>query len=393
VAKTGSTRRSQTLGALIARGSASRVELVDATGLSPATVSRAISELLRLGLVREGEPTREQRLGRSSIPLELAAERGLVCGVDLGATNVRLTIADLDCRPLAVSRQATPHVDDAGMLAQWLSDEVRRLVERANGHTGALWATVIGVPGVVHPSSGEIRFAPNLDVITGGWGSSVSDLLPGLLVVDNDANLALRGEMQFGAGRGLRSLVMFTIGTGIGAGVAVDGRLWRGRSGFAGEFGSLVVERGPRTLEQVASAPALLAAGLDTGLPVSSPDEVLAPDAPRRLVPLRERALQALLTAFSAASAAFEPEAILLGGGLAHALARWLPHLQKALAAVQPSPPDLLIGELGDLAGAAGALVVGLENAYARLGLEPYGLDGLPPARHRDEIIALLARK
>jgi len=383
--------RARVLGSLVASGRASRAELAATSGLSRATVSRVVEDLIAEGTIREREAIRRPR-GRSVTPLELVGERGVVCGVDLGATTVRIALADLSCRPLGVERAATPNDRGAAGLARWLAQRIRRLC-REVADEAELWATAVGVPGVVHPETRGIRLAPNLPGIAGTtFVASLERHLDGAVSLDNDANFALLGEMHFGAARGLSSAVMFTIGTGVGAGVAVDSRLQRGPSGFVGEFGNMVIGSGSSTLESVVAGPALVRAAARRGLRISSPADVFLRRAPSPLREVRDHALQALLVALSATTVAYEPQIVVLGGGVAPPLGPWLPGLRRRLAGATSAPPQLVLSELGDLAGTAGALAKALENAYTHMDLVFAEIDGILPASYRDEILDLLRR-
>jgi predicted NBD/HSP70 family sugar kinase len=348
---------------LLAGEGLSRTDLARDSGLSKATVTRVVDELIGEGLVRQADEVPTGQRGRRAVELELAAELGLACGVDMGATNTRVVVSDLGGRPVAVRRVATPPDLDAAGLARWLAGHVQR---------ENLWATSIGVPGVVDPATDAISASENLPAVEGPeFARAVRAALPGRVVFDNDANAALLGELAFGAGRGRRSVVVFTIGTGVGAGVACDGQLVRGRSGFVGEFGYLPVGGAePLTLEQAAGGAHLERRARERGIELA---ELFAPDAPPAAAELRRDAERALVTAFAAATAAYEPELIVIGGRVGEALAGSIPAMQRALDATMAAAPELLPAECGDAAGCLGALVRALELAYARLGLDEDG--------------------
>ena len=368
--------RLQVLAALVSAGRSTRTGLVQQTGLSKATISRLIDQLVKEAIVREAEPVQATGRGPRQTAIELVAEGTPICGIDLGATNARFTLTDLSGRVLRVQREQTPRDLDSIALAKWLVDQVKGLSKKFSAHTQP-WATVVGVPGVVHPRTGAIRGAPNLPAIEGdAFTKALTSRLRGTTAFDNDANLALLGELHFGAARGARSAVMFTIGTGVGAGVALDGKLYRGPTGFAGELGYLII-RPDLTLEEAVAGPGLLEQGRRFGLKANSPSELLQHASSPRFDHLRQHLEAAYLTAFSAAICAFEPEVIVVGGGLAAFVEPLRERLRSQLAARLPYAPPIVISELGDLAGTCGALVVGLERAYGRLGLHFEDLNGV----------------
>ena len=165
---------------------------------------------------------------------------GLTVGIDIGGTKIAAGVVDDHGRILARKRVATAR-RDAETVEHTVSDLVRQL--QANHEIEAVG---IGAAGFVDEKRSRVNFAPNL-----GWRDEPLRLaveseinLP--VVVENDANAAAWGEYRFGAGRGTEYLVTITVGTGIGAGIIIDGNLYRGRWGAAAEFGHLCVEPGGR---------------------------------------------------------------------------------------------------------------------------------------------------
>lgn len=352
--------RAAVLGHLLALGAATRVAIGRATGLSKATVSRVVDELMHDGLVREGGPMSGGGPGRQALALRLAGEDRVVCGVDLGGTHTRFLVTDLGGRVRAWARESTPHDRDAAGIAAWLA-----------GHIGALTgdtapsATAIGLPGAVHPGTGAVRTVPNLPQLEGtALREALDGLLPGVLAFDNDVNAALRGEVTAGAARGHGTAVLVAAGTGLGAAVHLDGRPLPGRTGGVGEFG--VLPHGAGTLEDAISGGGMVRRARERGHAVADAAEIFAaaaagPDGLRGVLDEARDALGVLLTAVTVA---YEPEVVVLGGGVAPAFGPWLPGLRAALAEVTPRPPLLRPSALGDPAGAIGSWVTALQAVY-----------------------------
>ncbi len=199
---------------------------------------------------------------------------GVAYGVDIGGTKVLGVALDAADEVVAEARVPTPPANDLGSAAGHVADAVAAVVGRlheeafapaqepgagggaprpARGGTptdGGVPAGVgggvpvgVGVPGMVD-RQGRLVFAPNLPQGQGiDWPSLLSERLNGRdVMVDNDANLAVLAEHRLGAARGFRHVVMITLGTGIGGGIVVDGRIHLGSSGFAGEIGHMVVD-------------------------------------------------------------------------------------------------------------------------------------------------------
>jgi len=375
--------RSLVLRTLVLSGPMPRVQLAADVGLSKATVSRVIDELLSLGLVREGPRLAQGRRGRDPVAVEFRGDDVIVCGIDLGATNTRIVVSDLAGSLVRSGQVPTPADLDSAGLAHWLSD---RVSEVAALHGRPIWATVIGVPGVVHPLTEEIRHADNLPCIDGGHGFSddLRSVFPGALRIENDANLAVVGERAFGAARDHVSAVMVTFGTGIGTGVLVDDQPLVGRSGLVGEFAYLRVTRaesGTAPLEEMIGGPALLERAAGLGHPVAVPAEIFnAPGIPA-LKELRQQALTAMLALFTTVTLAYEPEVIVVGGGVGPALGPWLPELTDSLTLDVPEAPVLVLSELGDFAGGLGALARAWQEALVELGLSRPGLESAAAAQ------------
>ncbi len=364
--------RSEVLWVLLGQGVASRDHLATATGLSASTVSRVIDDLVQDGFVRERPSVPTGRRGRRITPIEFVGNVGAVVGVDLGGTNCRMIAVDLLGKVMQQFREETPNKLSGPRLARWLADRVDTLVDGA-----PLYSVTVGLPGIVHPLTGSVRAADNLPQVDGnGFVDELRKRLASPVSFDNDSNLALLGEMRLGGAQKYNVAVMFTIGTGLGAGVFLDGHLLRGRTGLVGEFGCyLPVGLDGETLQEVLSASGLLKEAARLGTPLESPIPLFSRRPPKELVAVRRRFERALFFALVGMTTAYDPEVIVLGGGVAPSLKNILPKLQKRLEALIPECPAVVLSKLGDPAGAIGALVVGLQEAYAQIGVDPGVLD------------------
>ncbi len=173
-------------------------------------------------------------------------------GIDIGGTKVLGVALDATDDIVAEARVATPtgtrvivgsHV--AAAVAEVVADLDRQLAAAAAGTAAAVAPAPVGVgaPGMVD-RRGRLCFAPNLPQAQGvDWNELIGGQLPGrTLLIENDANLAVLAEHRLGAARGFGHVVMVTLGTGIGGGIVVDGRVQVGSAGFAGEIGHMVVD-------------------------------------------------------------------------------------------------------------------------------------------------------
>ena len=173
---------------------------------------------------------------------------GVTYGIDIGGTKVLGVALDRADTIVAEARVATPkgtrnivgsHV--AAAVAEVVADLDRALAATAPAPVGV--PVGVGAPGMVD-REGRLRFAPNLPQAQGvDWNELMGDQLPGrTLLIENDANFAVLAEQRLGAARGHDHVVMVTLGTGIGGGLMIGGRVQVGSAGFAGEIGHMVVD-------------------------------------------------------------------------------------------------------------------------------------------------------
>jgi glucokinase len=178
-------------------------------------------------------------------------------GVELSAATLRAALVSDDGQVSARREEALP----AGELAAQTARLVSELRDAAGGPVAAVG---VGVPGLVNPSTGRVVISSDIPSAVRGDLLNELKAATGLpVVLDNDANAGALGEYTVGAGRGSRNMFYVTIGTGIGGALILEGRLWRGVSGFAGEFGHITIDPegvectcgNVGCLETVASAP------------------------------------------------------------------------------------------------------------------------------------------
>lgn len=242
----------------------SRATLARRTGLSKPTVSALVSDLEEAGVVSLIPPpeTSQNRIGRPATPYALVPDAALVVGVDMGATKIIVGVADLLGRVLAEERIET--ASHAGAAVDTVVGSTTRLLETLGGKADLLESGCVGVPGVYRPRLDRVEMSPNLS----GFAdlpirAALSERLGVPVTIENDVNLAAVAEAEAMDDLGGLDFVAISVGTGIGAGLVMDGKLYRGGHGAAGELGSIDISgagdnRAQRlTLEDVASAPAI----------------------------------------------------------------------------------------------------------------------------------------
>jgi glucokinase-like ROK family protein len=223
----------------------SRAELVEATGLGRSIVTQRVEALIDHGLLAE-DRLGPSTGGRAPRLLRFRADAGYVLVADLGATSADVALADL-------SGEIVAHRQEPSDIAAGPEDVLGRVerlfdecIAEAGSFPGSLWGIGIGVPGPVEFESGRPISPP----IMPGWdGYEIRERFAEHHVpvwVDNDVNVMALGELTAGCGRGVDDFVFVKLGTGIGAGIVVDGRIHRGAQGSAGDVGHIYVQAGDR---------------------------------------------------------------------------------------------------------------------------------------------------
>src|SRR5439155_6117143 len=187
-------------------------------------------------------------------------------GVDLGGTNLRIAAVDEKGVLLEKVTLGTKVALGRDHVINEMSDAIRHLADKYRPNY-SLQGIGVGVPGIIDMKTGMLRESPNLP----GWANSpvhsqIEQRLGTRVILENDANAAAFGEKWLGAAREADDMAMLTLGTGVGGGIVLGGRLWHGMTGMAGEFGHITVESegvpcpcGNRgCLEQYASATAVV---------------------------------------------------------------------------------------------------------------------------------------
>ncbi|OEJ34241.1 ROK family transcriptional regulator [Streptomyces subrutilus] len=225
-------------------GSLTQAEIARATGLSAATVSNIVRELKEGGTV---EVTDTSAGGRRARSVSLSGDAGIVIGVDFGHTHLRVAVGNLAHQVLA--EEAEPLDVDASWVEGF--DRAEALVGRLIAGIGVSLDKAIGVglgvPGPIDVESGTLGST----AILPGWAGinpreELSRRLGVPVYVDNDANLGALGELVWGSGRGVKDLAYIKVASGVGAGLVINGQIYRGPGGTAGEIGHITLdESGP----------------------------------------------------------------------------------------------------------------------------------------------------
>lgn len=297
----------------------------------------------------------------------------MLIGVDVGGTNIRVLSVDESDHARVTMRSSTPTPDDADELADCI-------VALVGDHLAAdtVEAPIgIAVAGLAH-RSGTVHYSPNIRCLVHyPLASTVAAGLGHQVVMGNDANAACWAEYRIGAGRGVDDVLLVTLGTGIGTGMIIGGRLVEGAHGFAGESGHMVIDQHGRAhhtgqhgpWEMTASGTALMSHArsavesgqlqLHSNLSPSAFATALANDNAAALAIVDEVAVQVALGCANLIMV-IDPARIVIGGGLSSlgeplraAIDR---HIASAVLGAQYRPKvEVVLAALGDDAGAVGA--------------------------------------
>lgn len=223
-------------------GEISRADLVRRTGMARVTVNGLVTELLTAGLLAENAATTASGPGRPARLLTLGPAAGCVVGATIGSAGARVAVADLTGAVLVERDTDLDTADVAGTLDA-VADLVRACVAEAGAERGRIWSTVVGVSAPIAAGTGEVVASSVLPA----WGGTVpaaelQQRLGHRVIVRNDADLSLQGEVHHGAARGHSTVCYLRISTGIGCGLLLDGHSHHGAFGAAGEIGHVQVD-------------------------------------------------------------------------------------------------------------------------------------------------------
>ncbi|MBE3599565.1 MAG: ROK family transcriptional regulator [Limnochordaceae bacterium] len=363
-------------------GPISRVALAAALGLSQPTVSQVVAELMAARLVEE-VGTGLSRGGRRPVLLQLSDQAGYIAAVDLGGTRSRLALFTLRGHRLVDETGALPAATTPEQAVRLIADQVRRIT-RAAPVPKPLLAVGVAVPGVTDPATGVVKLAPALGWEEAPLGHLLAVELGLPVVLDNDVNAAALAELRFGDGRAWTSFVFVWVGTGVGAGIVLDGQLYRGSGNCAGEIGYLIVDgpgperQGPLGfghLERRLAIPYLVERARAAHLARPTADDQAAlgalftaaregrPEASAVVDEVIERLARALTNV----AVILAPQAIVLGGPVGALVQHIVPQLAGRLRALSPIVPEIRASRLGDRAGLVGAAALAAMHAKASI--------------------------
>ena len=359
-------------------GPISRAQIARETALSKPTVSQALAGLENAGLVLEAGRSSGGK-GPTAVLYELNPRAGWVVGIDVGRDWVRAAIADVSGRFVA-RRDERARVKSARTLITQIGSIAHGLAADAGIRWRQVTFATVGSPGVFEPNRGQVALAYSLP----GWGregivESVQAELGTKTAFENDVNLAALGEQWHGLGKDVHNFVYLHLGTGVGMGLVLNGELFRGSTGAAGEVAYLPLagtdvkdptsrRRGP--LDAVAGAAGVVATARKLGmLPPLTAKRVFnaAREGDRKAKRVVAMEAERVALAVAAVASVVDPELVILGGGIGGNGDLLLGPVEGAMRSVSPFRPRVEASMLREEATLHGAVFMALQAAQDQL--------------------------
>jgi predicted NBD/HSP70 family sugar kinase/biotin operon repressor len=381
------SNREKVVHALQTLGVASRADIARWTGLSRSTVSSIVAELHADGIVVDREDGGREAAGSGRPPALIALDpsAGFALGIDFGKRHLAVALADLSHEVLAERRVEMADDYEAGEGMVTAAGLVERLVDETGADPGRVIGVGMGIPGPVH-DGGTVGSS----AILPGWAGTsprerMEELLDLPVRVANDANLGALAEYTWGAGRGSCSVVYLKLATGIGAGIVIDGALFQGAGGTAGEIGHTTIDEtgdicrcGNRGCLETYAGAAAIASLLSRSFGEQlDPEQVVsrAADGDAGCRRALADAGRHIGVAVANLCNLVNPERIVVGGSMGHAGDLLLDPLRESvsLRAIPSAAEDVEIvpGELGERAELLGAVALVLQEASLAPGARP----------------------
>jgi len=316
-------------------------------------------------------------------------EKAYYMGIDLGGTNIAAGVTDGNFKLLFQSSVPTGLPRPAGELARAVYDMAGDMLAGHGMDFGHIKSMGIGIPGTVNRETGMVEYANNFGFDHVPFLKMIKELFPCPVYGENDAKAAAWGEYLAGAGQGSSSMVAVTLGTGVGGGIILNGRILEGYNMAAGEIGHMVVEKGGRPcncgrrgcLEAYASATALIGrARQEAGRQSDSLLNFLCKENPEAIdgrmvfeaaaamdpaaIQVLEEFLDYLAEGLANIINLLQPEVVCIGGGLSGAGDRLLVPLKEKVEPLLYSRSSqknarIVAAALGNEAGIIGAAGLG----------------------------------
>ncbi|SCW78298.1 Sugar kinase of the NBD/HSP70 family, may contain an N-terminal HTH domain [Paenibacillus tianmuensis] len=351
----------------------SRADLAKLTELSRPCVSALVDEMIVEGMISE-VGLGESKGGRKPILLEYNFQAYGVIGAVFEGSTLQLAIADLKGELLIQRTTCLPHPMNGETAIQSIEQGLAALLNESGFDKARLLGMGLGLPGITQRSEGTVSYAPS----TGWMGLPVRKEIEAALglpvVIENDVNLMTLGEFHKGIGVGHSNLVYMYAGTGIGAGIMIDGQLYRGAKEASGEIGYMVI--GPvgnqtkgeygvfernysvRAIREKAKA---VLPSMDEGSSIVKQIVDQANNGVEAAQALLDDICRHWTYGIANLTSVMDPALLILSGEMLHIGNEGIHKIQQWLTDWVPSVPRIEMASLGDQAGLIGAIHCALE--------------------------------
>jgi predicted NBD/HSP70 family sugar kinase len=357
--------KASVLDVVLTRAPLTRNELIELTGLSKATVSRAVEELRADGFVIDGGVDEAVGRGRRSTYLDVPGTTGHLVGISFGAQTTCVLVTDLRGREVHHVTVPTADHHQARAAAEWLADLIARASESAQG---PLRQVVAAVPGRVRNGTEIFGPAESMKIFAGsGLQRAIEDLVSAPVLLDSDANASLLGILTNHTT--VRNAALFSLSTILNFASCTNHELARGRTPTFGDIGVLPCGVDDEILDQLLSTRGLLRFARGRGLDLERIEDLwLEPydEVPRAEV--LEAFTTAIVTAVSVVTVTLDPESVYFVGRLRPLVEEVLPEARRRLDQSLPAVPEIkTVTQVIGLSTAKGAVHACLTMAQARL--------------------------
>ena len=220
----------------------SRSDLAKETGLTPPTVTRIVDELVYNKNLAEYIGTGDSSGGRPPLMVKFKSEGNYIIGIDLGATYIRGCLVDLNAKFIYEIQVPTEIEKGFSSILEKVIQLIQRLQSRKE-EGSKIWGVGIGIAGLVDSKTGIIEFSPDFEWSDIDLRKELEGQLDLPFFYDNSTRLMALGELKLGSRPDIKNFAVINMGYGIASGLVLNGKIVKGHSGFAGEFGHISVDK------------------------------------------------------------------------------------------------------------------------------------------------------
>ncbi len=356
------------LSLIVKKKAISRAAISTLTNLSKSTVSSIVEELLSENIIMEmGEGSSTRQGGRKPISLVFNPSAGYVAGIDIGTFKSTCVISDLSGRIMKKEVIQARDCDGDSYLL-YIIEAVKDMVNTL-GLDDKLIGIGVGVPGITDIENGIAMFVPKLNWVDYPIRDILSKRFELDVFVDNDVNMAVFGEKWLGVGADYSNFVFISIGDGIGSGIIIDNKIYRGNNYTGGEIGYIILSRDAMKTEKyeldsygyfesVASGSAIekkMNMSCKDVFARASNNDIAAIEAVNEMAEYLSMGIANVVSILS-------PQAVILGGGVSKAGLGLLLSIKREVSRLTPVKTEILLSGLGDDAGVMGCVASVIHN-------------------------------